>query len=534
MRISHLFFAATLSVSPLAFAGEAHAFDSANFVKQLETLIEAEGAEVTYGAVATEGEALTINNLVIEDEKTGNKSEISKLTFMNAAQNENGGFSYDSMEADAVVLSGKNGSKTEIEKVTSLGLEFAKSPDSDPLPEKADSMLLSNITISSTKRPDQGSLNIPSVSAQGFVRTSTRNFTLQGAKIDPFQGRMFDDKGKPIDVSFSGASMSDFEYFGLFGIEVGNFNLGSFSVNTVTEEGPMNVSIDGIELENYYAWDPSEPSRPLIPENDIKYKIKPVNVSFGGNTVFSMDESTGVAINDADALTTKSTAELRNLTIDFSAFPKNAKTDQSLKPLKDLGYEQITMNLSAAADADLKSGIIDIKEMNFDFLDAGSFNMKLNVSGYTEQVAKSIASTAASLQNNDNPQAQQAQMLQLMAMFAPLSLQQMELKVTDASLLGKVLDLQARQNNRSAEELTAIVPPMAGIMLAPFQVPELASAISTALGTFMQGNKSIKASIEPVGGIAITEMIALGSGAQAGSIPPADIVNRLNLKVEAE
>ena len=74
---------------------------------------------------------------------------------------------------------------------------------------------------------------------------------------------------------------------------------------------------------------------------------------------------------------------------------------------------------------------------------------------------------------------------------------------------------------------------MASIAMAPLQVPELASSISAALGVFMQGNKSISITISPDGGLALTEMIALGSGVQAGSTTPADLVNRLNLKVEA-
>ncbi|MDJ0612144.1 MAG: hypothetical protein QNJ29_00600 [Rhizobiaceae bacterium] len=535
MRLSRLVFVAALSVSPLALTHSAHAFDSNGFVKQLETLIESDGAEVTYGAVEQNGETLTINNFVIENDKTESKSAISKLTFTNPAQNGNGGFSYDGLEAQTIVHTGKNDSKLEIETLASTGLEFAESPDSDPLPEKVDSLVLTNTTFSRDGDSSKGSLTIPSISAKGFVRTSTRNFKLQEAKIAPFQGRVFGDEGEPVDINFSGASVNEFEYFGLFGLDIGSVNLGSMTIDTVVDDGPVNVSMEGVELENYYAWDGSDPNRPLIPDGDTRVKIKPIDVTLGGKTFISMDQSEAVAINDAAELTSKSTGQFKNISIDLSALPDDAKASQGYEQVKDLGYEKLTLNISVDASADLKSGILDIAEMKYDFLNAGSFNVKLNVSGYTEQVAKSIATTASKLQTDaDNPQAQQAQMLQLMAMFAPLSLQKLELEVTDASLLGKVLDVQARRNNRNAEELAAVIPPMAGIMLAPLQLPELASSLSAALGIFMQGNKTISASIEPQGGLALTEIIALSSGVQAGSTAPSEVVNRLNLKVTAE
>ena len=75
---------------------------------------------------------------------------------------------------------------------------------------------------------------------------------------------------------------------------------------------------------------------------------------------------------------------------------------------------------------------------------------------------------------------------------------------------------------------------MASIMLAPYQVPEFAASVSAAVSTFMQGNKTITASVKPDGGLVVTEMIALGSGIQAGKVQPAEIIDRLKLEVTAK
>ena len=69
MRITQFLVAATLSIFPLAIPTYANAFDSDAFVGQLETLIEAEGAEVSYGSVEKSGNSLLINKFVIENDE---------------------------------------------------------------------------------------------------------------------------------------------------------------------------------------------------------------------------------------------------------------------------------------------------------------------------------------------------------------------------------------------------------------------------------------------------------------------------------
>jgi len=50
----------------------------------------------------------------------------------------------------------------------------------------------------------------------------------------------------------------------------------------------------------------------------------------------------------------------------------------------------------------------------------------------------------------------------------------------------------------------------------------------------MQGNKKLTITAEPINGLAITEMVALGSGLRAGSTTPADFAKRLNMTIVAE
>ena len=75
---------------------------------------------------------------------------------------------------------------------------------------------------------------------------------------------------------------------------------------------------------------------------------------------------------------------------------------------------------------------------------------------------------------------------------------------------------------------------MTGIVLAPYQVPVLADQTSAALGTFMQGNKTLRIISEPESGLALTEILALISGARAGRVSTAELVERFNLRILAE
>ncbi len=534
MRLSHFLFAATLSVSPLALTVEAYAFDSTKFIGQLEALLEADGIDVTYGEIETQGDTLIINDFSIDDHKTSTGSKFETLSFTNPEESDAGEFSYDGISGTNFSRTGKNGSKVEIESITSTGLKFSDSSDGIPVPDLVESIKATNIKLSSETKPERGSITIPSVSASGFERTSVRNFKMANATIAPFSGRLFNQQGDPLDMSFTGASVSDFEYFGLFGLDIGKIEFGSIVINTTGEDGPINIAFEGMEMQNYYAWDPSDETRNLIPDADLTFEMKPLDIKVAGKTALSWKGAKGIAVNDAENLTSESTMGFSAITLDTTAIKKNAENKRALETLQSLGYEQITMNMALKGGMDLKAGILDIEKVLFDFADAGSFDMAFKVSGYTEQVAKGIAKAASDLSTNTDPKAQQAMSLQMLALFAPLSIQTMELGVTDASLLNKILTFQAGQSNRSPEELSAIVPPLAGIALAPLQVPELAAAITGALGTFMQGNKTIRASIEPEGGLAMTEMLALGSGVQSGSIPPAQLVERLNLNVVAE
>jgi len=534
MRISNMFLAATLTVSPLAFTADAYAFDSTKFIQQLEAILESDGIDVAHGEIEKNGSTLIINDFSIDDQKTSTGSEFGQLIFTNPEESTDGKFRYDGITGTNFVRKGKNGSTLAIENVTSTGLEFSGSDDGLPIPDQIGDLKATNITFSSSSKPEQGSFTIPSVSASGFERTSVRNFKLENASIAPFSGRLFSSDGNPFDMSFDGASISDVEYFGLFGLDIGKIEFGSFAINTTGKDGPIEIAFQGAELENYFAWDPSDDTRSIIPDADLKFAIKPLEIAVGGKKVVHWKGGTGVAINDAQNLTSKSTVEFDAFSFDTSAIKPTPQNERTLNTLKRLGYEKLEMTMSLKGDIDLKTGILDISKVFMDFTDAGSLNMAFNVSGYTEQVATGIAKAASDISASSDPKAQQAMGLQMLALFAPLSIQTMKIDVTDASLLNKVLTLQAGQSNRSAEELGAIVPPMAGIALAPLQVPELASAITSALSTFMQGNKTITASIAPEGGLALTEILALGSGVQSGSIPPAELVQRLNLNVVAK
>ncbi|MEM7291504.1 MAG: hypothetical protein AAF412_14220 [Pseudomonadota bacterium] len=257
-------------------------------------------------------------------------------------------------------------------------------------------------------------------------------------------------------------------------------------------------------------------------------------VSLAGEEFLSWEVITAFVDNDSSALTADSEAEFKGIKIDFGAVPMKDNARRNLQPLFDLGYEQINASMDMAVFADLREGLLDINKLTIDLQDAGSIAMSIKSNGYTESFVREFGKITSSLRKAVNSTEMQAQSMQMMAALTMLSLIDVSLEVSDASLLKKIINLQAERLNQDPDQISAMVAPMSSIMLAPFNVPQFAATLSTALSVFMQGNKTIRATIEPEGGIILTEIIALTSGVRAGSVQPQAVIDRLNLKVSAE
>jgi len=160
--------------------------------------------------------------------------------------------------------------------------------------------------------------------------------------------------------------------------------------------------------------------------------------------------------------------------------------------------------------------------------------MSARISGYTEDVARQFTKALNTMNAEPDENKKNALALQSLAYLAGLSFQRMEFILNDQSLLNRVVNFQAKKLKQEPEQIKGLVGPMTNIMLTPFNIPELAAQASQALGTFMQGNKKLTVTAEPVNGLAITEIIALSSGLQAGSVTPADFAKRLNVTIATE
>ncbi len=182
----------------------------------------------------------------------------------------------------------------------------------------------------------------------------------------------------------------------------------------------------------------------------------------------------------------------------------------------------------------METGLLNMEKYRFDFVDAGAVEMSMQIDGYTEELARNVSRIANEINQDSDSTSQQNAGMELLAAITPLAINGIRISVEDNSLLNKILNQQAVKLNQKPEQLAQFVGPMLSVIMAPYQIPEFAGSVTQAVNTFMQGNKKITVSAQPKSGLAVTEIMSLASGFQAGSVSPAELIERLDLQVTTE
>lgn len=527
---------ATLVVMALPFmSSPALAFDENAFLKQLEGSVGS--GEITFGFGSTQGneDSFAINDVVIDNPEKNRRTKIETIIFTKIDGDGTNGFSFEALEATGYSQTNTETSLVSmIGNISANGLAFSEGNPSDLLPVSASSIVFSDVAILPEGNREKGSFSLPRIEIVDFTRGEDETVSFAQARVSAFTARSFNASGEPVDMTFDGLRIKDFKRFGDSGFDVGFLELGPVAVNGVGKQGPFSISFGGMALENYYAAGTGENARALIPDGDIRLAVKPLAISVAGKELVSWAGAEGLSENDSAAKTSKSRFTVRELVFDLTALPVETRSNGNIQAVRDLGYGQITTTLFADTSLNLETGELAIPRLELQMAEAGNINMTFDLTGFTEDVSRKANNAFAAMRNTTDARARQAASVQLLAALAPVSLRSMQVDVTDNTLLDRVISLQARKANQEPEQLAGIVAPMAGIMLAPFQVPEFAASLSSALGVFMQGNRTITVRIDPPNGLAITEVIALGAAARSGAMEPKAIIDRLDLKVSAQ
>lgn len=517
----------------------AFALDANTFIEQLEKSAQERGNVFTYESKQEVSGGILLTNVKIEDKEENATSEIGELFFENPSANSNEGLRLDGLDATDYTHTRSEDGEERTVTASKLSAENVFLPNvadrSNPLwPAEIGSLEISDLEFSSDENDRPTVIRSGGLTVKDLESNGKNTFTLGSFELEPATGEI-KAEGNTLDLGFTGISIRDLERFSERGFDIGSLEIGSLTIVGEDKEGrDIDLKFNGGSMTNLYVADPYADDQPLISEKPLEATLNSLNLKLDGKEFMGWEKGKASYTYSPEASKGTGSVSLDTMFFDFGAAPLDDESRKGIEQIRALGYERLGLNINGTGSWNLASGLLSIEGYRFEFIDAGALEMELTVSGYTEEVARSINKIANQVNSEDDPQQAQFKNMQLLAAISSLALQDLKISVEDASLLNKVIGLQAQQLGKDSQEVAGIVAPMASIMLAPFQVPEFAASVTAALSTFMQGNKTITATAKPEGGLVVTEMIALGSGVQAGQIQPAEVINRLNLQVTAE
>ncbi len=535
-----LFFALTLTLSTLITLNVARAFDEQSALKNFQSYAQENNVVFTFGSVEkTSDNSLIIKNADYFDEKTKSRQQIESITLGNIREGNNGRLQYDAIEVINFVQKGSaenNNLVVTIERAFSDGLKFSETSEGKNAfwPSVISYAEITNMTVESNDERGKSKLLFPSASIEGFEQTSLRNFNSKSIKLSPGTGTVKSDKDT-IAISTGAVTIENIKHFGKHGFDIGLVDIGAFAFDMKAKTGEqVNFLFEGMNFRNFFFPDLSVEGSPLVSDKDLTAEIKPLTVTLDGKKFMGWERGYGTSRTDKETKTLISEGRIERMYFDFTQMPDDPKNAEMLKNLKELDLVTMVVNLEGSGSWQRETGIIELDKYNIELEDGASFALSARVSGYTEELARQFMAAIDTMNAEPDEQKKNALAMQSIAYLAGLTIERMEIVLDDQSLLDRVINVQAKKLKQEPEQIKAMVGPMTTIMMTPYNIPELAAQTSQALGTFMQGNKKLNVTIEPVGGLAVTEIIALSSAAQAGSVTPADLAKRLNLTIVAE
>lgn len=535
---SRLIFAFIIMLSAMFTPGLSHAFDEQLALKKFQTYAQENNIVFTFEAVEKpDDKTLIIKNADYYDDRSKQRQKIERMIFGDVRESAPGVLQYDSLELLNLTQKGKaqdNEVLITIERIISEGLKFSDSGNTVLLPSSVALAELRNMTVETKNAASEAKITFPSATATGIENTDLRNFISKSVELAPATGTVKSGK-ETFSVSLGAIKVEDMKQFGAQGFDVGLIDVGLFQMDFNSKTGEkIDFQFEGMTVENFFYPDIADENGKLYSEKDLKAEIKPLRATINGEEFMGWKSGYGTSKNDETTNTITSDGRIEGMYIDFGVLPKNSKNDEFLRNLEELNLVKMVLNIEGTGSWERDSGVLNINNYEFELEDGASFAMSARISGYTEEVARQFNKALNAINAEQDEKKKNALALQVLAQLAGLSFERMELVLDDNSLLDRVVNLQAKKLKQEPEQIKGIVGPMTTVLLTPYNIPELAAQMSQAFGTFMQGNKKLTIIAEPENGLAITEMIALGSGVSAGSVTPAELAKRINLTITAE
>jgi len=296
----------------------------------------------------------------------------------------------------------------------------------------------------------------------------------------------------------------------------GSFTIGKVLIDEAALEiAGDRIDISGLELEQVYL--------PVKPEPSYTYAYMPYqSVGLKGFTFYKdgkpgfIGGNSHVRVRDFEAdKRVKFEGAVDSFSFDIDSFGAEAADG-----VRQMGYETLSGKIGFSGGSDFEAAIMDVEYFAFSLDNIGTLSMKMQLGGYTKEVAKAAAEISEKADDS------QATGLALMGLAQQLTFNNFSLRFDDHSITNKILDYAAENMGSSRSDVISMASAMTQFGLGNLQHVEFATKVSQAVGAYLNAPGSIELKATPAQPLPV--MVIAGAAQD-----PKNLIDVLAVEVNA-
>lgn len=187
--------------------------------------------------------------------------------------------------------------------------------------------------------------------------------------------------------------------------------------------------------------------------------------------------------------------------------------DKAKADLAEYGYDRLVMDIDGSGTWNDVSGTVAIDRLDVTMRGMALMKFNFTLEGVTAEVIKEL--TALSGATDEAAQARQLELLQNLAVRGA------QLRLENQSLVGKVLDKQAKEAGMSRKEYVKTLTMALPMMLASLKNKAFEKEVATSVRAFLDDPKSLSIRLTPKEPVSVAQI--MGSAMMAPHMLPATL-----------
>jgi hypothetical protein len=208
--------------------------------------------------------------------------------------------------------------------------------------------------------------------------------------------------------------------------------------------------------------------------------------------------------------------------IDTAALPTPPGQRSGPDKLASFGLTELKGTFSTKGTWGRKDGRV-VSDCVFDLTNVGKLTYVADVSGYTEELFKTISEMPATT----DPANKDAAGMELLGLMQNVTLNAMSLRFDDASITATLIDNAATQSGQSREAIINQMKGMAPLLAIASQDVDFVNAFAEAVASYLDNPKSFEITMAPEKPVPLTLLMAVGM------TDPKALIKQVGLQVLA-